>query len=202
MKKSALTLILVCFSLSSAFSQTIIRTNISSSPSGAAIYVDNSYIGQTPMEYRFRDGKTYRIELKKNNYHSKSFNYRGGEGNINKRLDRIPPPKPSRDPHEMAPPSYEDSRRHDNRHNDRYNRPHHRPNHYDDRNKYRRHDLTIRSDIPRAEVIIDNRFVGRTPLKIELERGWHDIFVNLPGHRDYYEEINLERDKDIFIRFR
>lgn len=210
MKKNALVLILISFSLSAAFSQAIVRTQISSSPSGAAIYVDGSHIGQTPMEFRFRDGKMYKVELRKNNYCSESFNYRGGSGNINRRLEQIPPPKSYRDHNKMASPSYEENRRHDKRHNDRYEQPSRRPNDYEyDRRKppkhrynNRRYMLTVTSDIPRAEVIIDNKFAGRTPLKIELEKGMHDIFVNLPGHRDYYEQVDLERDKDIFIRFR
>lgn len=127
MKKGALILTLISLSLSSVFSQAIIKTNISSDPSGASIYVDGSYIGQTPTEFRFRDGKVYRIELRKDNYYSESFNHRGGTGNINRRLDRIPPPKPTRNHNKMASPSYEDTRRHDNRSNERHEEPRHKP---------------------------------------------------------------------------
>lgn len=212
MKKSTLIVILFCFSLSIVFSQAIIRTDILSNPSGATVYVNGSQIGRTPLEFRFRDGNTYKIELRKDNYYSVSFNYRGGSGNINKRLEQIAPlPKPARENNKMASPSYEENNRSDKRYNNRYEQqPHHRP-HEDQHNrrkpdkyKYnnRKYMLTVTSDIPRAEVIIDRRLAGRTPLKIELERGKHDVRVNLLGHRDYYEQINLDCDKDIFIRFR
>lgn len=196
MNKNALVL-LFCFSLSAVFSQAIIRTDILSNPSGATVYVDGSQVGRTPLEFRFRDGKMYKIELRRDNYHSASFNYRGGSGTINKRLEQIAPP---RRPNEMSSPSYEENRRphekHNNSKNDFYNDKHHKT---PPKSKY---TLSVTSDISSAKVIVDRKFAGRTPLKIELERGKHDVLVNLPGRRDYHEQINLDCDKDIFIRFR
>lgn len=201
MKKNIIILVLAIFSVTLAFSQAIVRTKISSTPSDAEIYVDGSHIGHTFMEFRFRSGQMYKIELRKNNYRSQVFTYRGGSGNINKRLEALPPAKkPHRDPHKMNAPSYEHRKDHHKQnfhkpfkpHNNRPKPPHHK----------RKYTLIIKSDIPRAAVSIDRRYVGTTPLRIELEKGMHDVFVNLPGHRDYYEKVDLNNDKDIFIRFR
>lgn len=200
MKKRALILILLCFSVSVIFSQAIVRTNIASNPSGATVYIDGSRIGQTPLEFRFRDGKMYKIELRKDNYHSLSFNYRGGSGNINKRLEQMAPPKPAHGQNKMSSPSYEEP----NRPHQRYNEPPHHnfPNDKSHRvPPKRRYTLTITSDVP-GHVIIDKRVIGRTPSRVELEEGWHDVMVNSPGRHDYHEQINLNHDKDIFIRFK
>jgi hypothetical protein len=207
MKKSVFIAILFSFSVTFAFSQAIVRTQINSQPSAAEIYVDGARIGQTPMEFRFRSGTMYRVELKKDNHHSLSFNYRGGSGNINKRLVALPPPaKPAKKPNKMHAPSYEETRHppkkehHKQKHHKPYNKKHEerRPVPHVKRTSI----LSVTSDIPRAAVRINKKFVGTTPLRIELEKGSYEVFVNLPGHRDYYERINLERDKDIFIRFR
>ena len=93
MKKNIIILVLAIFSVTLAFSQAIVRTKISSTPSDAEIYVDGSHIGHTSMEFRFRSGQMYKIELRKNNYRSQVFTYRGGSGNINKRLEALPPAK-------------------------------------------------------------------------------------------------------------
>lgn len=203
MKKNIFTLILLIFSVSLVFSQSIVKTKIFTTPSGATIYVDGSYIGQTPTEFRFRAGKTYRIELKKNNYRSEVFNYRGGSGNINKRLETLAPPaKHKKTPHKMKSPSYEQPQHHRKEHHKQNFHKPGRPHKPEPPRHKRKHTLIIKSDVPRAAVSIDRRYVGTTPLRIELENGMHDVFVNLPGHRDYRERVDLSRDKEIFIRFR
>ena len=77
--------ILLNLSIVMVFSQTA-YTKISSEPSGASVYVNGSYIGCTPTTSYFYHGKTYYIQITKNNYHSESFNYRGGSGYIYKQL--------------------------------------------------------------------------------------------------------------------
>ena len=224
MKKSAFIAILFSFSVTFAFSQAIVRTHIMSNPAGATIYVDGSEIGRTPMEFRFRDGKNYKIKLSKNAHQTLSFDYRGGSGNINKRLVALTPPppaKPSNDSHKMKSPSFEETRRSDKGHHkqDFHNpppkkghhnipepskhKPHHgKPHHNPPPHQKRRYTLSITTDIPRAAVTINRKFMGTTPLKIQLEKGMHDIFINLPGHRDYHEQIYIERDRDVFVRFK
>ena len=223
MKKSAFIAILFSFSVTFAFSQAIVRTHIMSNPAGATIYVDGSEIGRTPMEFRFRDGKNYKIKLSKNAYQTLSFDYRGGSGNINKKLVALPTPppaKPSNDSHKMKSPSYEETRHPSKgQHKQDFHKPvkkephnipeppKHKPNHGNPHHnppphQKRRYTLSITTDVPRAAVTINNKFVGTTPLKIQLEKGMHDVFINLPGHRDYHERINVERDRDIFVRFK
>ncbi len=223
MKKAVFVLLLLKFSIVVVFSQAIVKTHIMSNPAGATIYVDGSEIGRTPMEFRFRDGKNYKIKLSKNAHQTLSFDYRGGSGNINKRLVALPPPppaKPSNDSHKMKSPSFEETRHSDKGHHkqDFHNPPpkghhsipeppKHKPNHGNPHHnppphQKRRYTLSITTDIPRAAVTINRKFVGTTPLKIQLEKGMHDIFINLPGHRDYHEQIYIERDRDIFVRFK
>ena len=224
MKKAVFVLLLLQFSIVAVFSQAIVRTQIMSNPAGAAVYVDGSEIGRTPMEFRFRDGKNYKIKLSKNAHQTLSFDYRGGSGNINKRLVALPPPppaKPSNDSHKMKSPSFEETRRSDKGHHkqDFHNPPpkkghhsipeppKHKPNHGNPHHnppphQKRRYTLSITTDIPRAAVTINRKFVGTTPLKIQLEKGMHDVFINLPGHRDYREQIYIEHDRDIFVRFK
>jgi hypothetical protein len=122
-------------------------------------------------------------------------------------LVALPPPaKPAKKPNKMHAPSYEETRHppkkehHKQKHHKPYNKKHEerRPVPHVKRTSI----LSVTSDIPRAAVRINKKFVGTTPLRIELEKGSYEVFVNLPGHHDYYERINLERDKDIFIRFR
>ena len=223
MKKAVFVLLLLKFSIVVVFSQAIVRTHIMSNPAGATIYVDGSEIGRTPMEFRFRDGKNYKIKLSKNAHQTLSFDYRGGSGNINKRLVALPPPppaKPSNDSHKMKSPSFEETRRSDKGHHkqDFHNpppkghhsipeppkhKPHHGKTHHNPPpHQKRRYTLSITTDIPRAAVTINRKFIGTTPLKIQLEKGMHDIFINLPGHRDYHEQIYIERDRDVFVRFK
>ena len=223
MKKAVFVLLLLKFSIVVVFSQAIVKTHIMSNPVGATIYVDGSEIGRTPMEFRFRDGKNYKIKLSKNAHQTLSFDYRGGSGNINKRLVALPPPppaKPSNDSHKMKSPSFEETRRSDKGHHkqDFHNpppkghhsipeppkhKPHHGKTHHNPPpHQKRRYTLSITTDIPRAAVTINRKFIGTTPLKIQLEKGMHDIFINLPGHRDYHEQIYIERDRDVFVRFK
>lgn len=223
MKKAVFVLLLLKFSIVVVFSQAIVKTHIMSNPAGATIYVDGSEIGRTPMEFRFRDGKNYKIKLSKNAHQTLSFDYRGGSGNINKRLVALPPPppaKPSNDSHKMKSPSFEETRRSDKGHHkqDFHNpppkghhsipeppkhKPHHGKTHHNPPpHQKRRYTLSITTDIPRAAVTINRKFIGTTPLKIQLEKGMHDIFINLPGHRDYHEQIYIERDRDVFVRFK
>ena len=85
MMKGFFVAILLNLSIVMVFSQTA-YTKISSEPSGASVYVNGSYIGCTPTTSYFYHGKTYYIQITKNNYHSESFNYRGGSGYIYKQL--------------------------------------------------------------------------------------------------------------------
>lgn len=87
MKKITFLILWGCFIAAGLFSQTIVRTEVRSQPAGAAFRVDGNEVGQTPLEFRFREGQTYQIVFQKKGYQTKSFLYRGGSGDIYERLD-------------------------------------------------------------------------------------------------------------------
>jgi hypothetical protein len=42
-----------------------------------------------------------------------------------------------------------------------------------------------------ADVLVDGRFVGRTPLRFETDPGRHDVSVSLDGYRTFSQSINI-----------
>lgn len=51
--------------------------------------------------------------------------------------------------------------------------------------------VSITSNPPGGDIEIDGKFVGRTPSKIELTPGKHQIQVKKAGHRDWYRTLDL-----------
>ena len=49
--------------------------------------------------------------------------------------------------------------------------------------------LIITSTVPKAQIYIDGKFVGRSPMEKELLAGEHTVKVRKPGHFDYLRTI-------------
>ncbi len=64
--------------------------------------------------------------------------------------------------------------------------------------------LRVSSSPNRSDVFIDGRFVGRTPLGIDLDPGVYDITIDRPGFRSFHERVRLrpgERER-LSVRLR
>jgi uncharacterized protein YceK len=75
MKKSIFILIALSFLLfgcATIFSGSTQKISYSSEPSGAKVYVNGKYMGNTPFELNMRKNKSYTIEFRKKGYSSKS----------------------------------------------------------------------------------------------------------------------------------
>lgn len=181
MKKIITIITILALSCSVMFSQAIVRTMIRSTPTNSRIYVDGREIGRTPLEFKFRNGKIYNVEIKKNNYVNKSLRYRGGTGNINVNLPKKTPSKPAQ---EMRAPSSE--------------RPSVVIKPSNNKNKYK---LEVTSNIPKAKVFIDGRFIDNAPVKLHLKKGNYKVRVEAPKRVTYKKTIFLNRNMEVFARF-
>ncbi|HBD94680.1 MAG: hypothetical protein A2015_04910 [Spirochaetes bacterium GWF1_31_7] len=86
MKKITLAICLLVLSLS-LNAQTIVRTQVSSNPSGATFAVDGNVIGQTPMQFRMRDGQAYQVVFTLAGYKTLTVIHTGGKGDVNVNLE-------------------------------------------------------------------------------------------------------------------
>ncbi len=50
------------------------KIDTSSNPSGAGVFVDGNYMGDTPIRLKLESKRTYNIEFRKEGYKSKTFN--------------------------------------------------------------------------------------------------------------------------------
>ncbi len=64
--------------------------------------------------------------------------------------------------------------------------------------------LTLRSDPSGAEIFLDSRFVGLTPLTIQLASGSHNVQLNLPGYEGFNSSLLLAsgEHQDLLIQLR
>lgn len=56
---------------------------------------------------------------------------------------------------------------------------------------HRRYGLTVASDPDDAEIFVDGRFSGRTPLEVQVTRGSHLIEVKKPGYPDMRDRVSV-----------
>jgi hypothetical protein len=55
----------------------------------------------------------------------------------------------------------------------------------------RRYGVTVASDPDDAEIFVDGRFSGRTPLEVQVARGPHLIVVKKPGYPDMRDQVSV-----------
>jgi len=74
--KSVLSLFIIASfifsSCATIFKGSTDEVNISSDPSGAKIYINGQYMGETPMPIELKSNKSYTIEFRKNGYENKT----------------------------------------------------------------------------------------------------------------------------------
>jgi hypothetical protein len=59
--------------------------------------------------------------------------------------------------------------------------------------------LSVNSSPSGADVYIDNQRVGRTPYSAQLNEGTYDVRVSLPGYADYRTTVRVERNQETRI---
>ena len=59
-------------------------------------------------------------------------------------------------------------------------------------NSYFKGTLKINSNPPNADVYVDNKYVGKTPLTIELNKGTYTIKISKDGYDDYITKITAK----------
>lgn len=61
--------------------------------------------------------------------------------------------------------------------------------------------LSIESTPTGADVILDGRWVGRTPLSLMVEPGERSVELEIPGHAPVHEQLTIERGDEAERRF-
>ena len=57
--------------------------------------------------------------------------------------------------------------------------------------------VNIGSDPSSAQVFIDNALAGKTPLKIDIPLGKHEIRMSLPDYEVWEAQIDLDKPDDV-----
>ncbi|MCA9523642.1 MAG: PEGA domain-containing protein, partial [Myxococcales bacterium] len=61
--------------------------------------------------------------------------------------------------------------------------------------------LTVTSNVPSAEIFLDNELIGKTPLRRKaLKRGRYQVKVNAPGYRELQERVTIESGRSTVLR--
>jgi len=79
MKKTVAAILMIGLSLSmtgcaTIFKGTTERVSLNSEPHGAEVYVNDAYVGDTPLRLKLETKHAYRIEFRKDGYKSKVVN--------------------------------------------------------------------------------------------------------------------------------
>ena len=190
--------------------------SLSSNPSGASIYLNNSYYGQTPMTVSLVEGN-YNLQLQMNNYEAYSEAI-----NLNRNISRNITLTPIQQNYNLSISSnpsianiyingtyygktpmnltlMEDnySLEIDKSGYDTYtetinlNRDISRNITLTPEAKY--YDLNLKSNPSGASVSLNNTYYGVTPIILNLQESNYDLVLSLNGYEDYSTTINLNR---------
>jgi len=56
--------------------------------------------------------------------------------------------------------------------------------------------LIVRSDIPDATIIVDDSFIGHTPIqKIKIQPGYHNVKISRKGYQDHNYSVTIDKGK-------
>lgn len=204
----------------------IVRTyqfSLSSTPSGASVYINGTYRGNTPLQISLNQG-TYNLRVERAGYRNYEERFTI-DRNMSKNVDLVPiiqthqlsvTSSPSgagvyidgnyrgRTPLQLSlqqgtytlSVEMEGYRKYEERFTI-------------DRNMTRNatlvpivrtYLLTVRSNPARADVFIDGRYAGRTPFETRLDEGTYDVRISLSGYEDYEERVRMTTDRLIDAR--
>ncbi|MBC7195258.1 MAG: serine/threonine protein kinase, partial [Caldisericia bacterium] len=138
----------------------IYKISIDTKPSEAKVYIDNEYIGLTPLEYSTSRNQI-NLKIKKDNYEDYEENIVLSDEfkNINISLKEIKPSTP-------VQPIQKEGK------------------------------LSIKSEPSGADVFIDGKLIGKTPLIINLKIGNYKVEIKKDGYLTYILPIQIKENKE------
>lgn len=191
--------------------------SVSSNPSGASIYLNNSYYGQTPMTISLIEGN-YNLQLQMNNYDSYSETI-----NLNRNVSRNITLTPIQQNYNLSISSnpsnasvyinnsyYGKTPMNITLMEGNYNLEIEKSG-YDNytetinlnrdvsRNitltpEVQNYNLNLKSNPSGASVSLNNTYYGVTPINLNLQEGNYNLVLSLNGYEDYSTTINLNRN--------
>jgi len=191
--------------------------SVSSNPSGASIYLNNSYYGQTPMTISLIEGN-YNLQLQMNNYDSYSETI-----NLNRNVSRNITLTPIQQNYNLSISSnpsnasvyinnsyYGKTPMNITLMEGNYNLEIEKSG-YDNytetinlnrdvsRNitltpEVQNYNLNLKSNPSGASVSLNNTYYGVTPINLNLQEGNYNLVLSLNGYEDYSTTINLNKN--------
>jgi hypothetical protein len=168
------------------------HTLITSDPANAYIYVDNKYIGQTPLSYNLGAGK-HLIKAAKPGYYDENREVKISDKSSNKGI-HFNLSKPDNTEHKESrskPNNTEKKESHSKPNSGEKKESHSKPNHTEHKEQATQSYIVITSDPVDAYIYIDNKYVGQTPLTYNLEAGKHLIKAAKPGYYDMNKQVKI-----------
>ncbi len=191
--------------------------SVSSNPSGASIYLNNSYYGQTPMTVSLIEGN-YNLQLQMNGYDNYSETI-----NLNRNISRNITLTPIQQNYNLSissNPSNASVYINDSYYGKTPMNITLMENNYSleiEKSGYvnytetinlnrdisrnitltpetKNYNLNLKSNPNGASVYLNNTYYGVTPINLNLQEGNYDLLLQLNGYEDYSTTINLNRN--------